>query len=289
MVGAKFPLPIQNRLLGFGSMYTNVPANATSYLFPTDQGGEGMRSSFLAVESMDANYLVTHTGLLSNLMAYVTAPPGVGQTFVYTVRVNGTPTTITCTIAGAVNRLGSDLVNTAKVVVGDRITVQVVASVTATATKHYTCINFGVYAYRIPIEHVNFTSVSTTIGANVTGYITSHNLALGYFGGYTTTETIGDYGKLISRKGTLKNLVVLAGAAPGAAQTFVYTIRVNAINTAMIVTLSGAAQVTGTDIVNVAQVDPGDRISLRVVTSVAATVATHAASFDFEEGDYRAG
>lgn len=288
MFGPRFPLPELKERILYNSGNITIAAASTAYPYCIDQGGEHNSATISAVEGAVAvNYLVTRGGLLKNLVAAVDAAPGAGETYTYTVRVNGAPTAITCQIAGA-GLANSDLVNTARVVVGDRVTVQVVTSAAASVTLHNVAIEVAHPSKRIPYERINFTSYATTVPANTTRYISSLGRAP-LAGSMDAIEMRWPNYYLNARKGTLKNFVALASVAAGAAQSFVYTMRVNGVNSALTVTVSGAAQVTGMDTTNVVQIDPGDRITLQVVTSAGAAVATHAASFDFEEGDYRAG
>lgn len=280
----KFPLPVLKEKIVFATGTSTVAAGSTVYIYSNDQGGEGSGQSNASETIIIVNYLVARSGFLKNLVACSRTAPGVGQTFTYTVRINGVATSITCQIAGATAVTASDLVNTAKVTVGDRVTVELVTSAGAGVIQHHIAILLETLSTWGHYEHQNFSSGTSTVAVNTTTYLAP--IFRSTFGGFISVEV---YRSIVVRKGTLKNLIVLAGAAPGAGETFVYTVRVNGVNTAMTVTLSGAAQLTGTDVVNVVQIDAGDRITLKCVTSAAAAVTTHAASFDFEEGDYRAG
>lgn len=286
MFGAMFPLPVLSEKITWRSSNA-VAAGATRYPDCYDQGGE-INGGDYASEILSTVFLVTRGGLIGNLVAHSAVVPGVGQSFTYTVLVNGVPTVITCTTSGGVLLNSSDLVNTAHVVIGDRVTVQVVVSAGGAVTGHAMSIMKQSPSTRKPYERTNYNSQQTTIPANSTRYIGSAH-RIGHYGGALASETWPSIAYLATRKGSLRNLVALAVAAPGAGETFVYTVRVNYVNTTVIVTLSGAAQITGTDLANVAQVDVGDRITLQVVTSLGAAVTAHAAAFDFEEGDYRAG
>lgn len=285
MFGMKFPLPVLSEKILYST--TAFLANTTGYLLACDQGGESYGSNNVSEAVVSVNYLVTRAGLLKNLVVRAQSAPGGGQTYIYTIRINGVPTGITCTLT-EVTVNGSDLVNTAEVVIGDRVTLQLITSLGAAIDRHIATLELDSPSTRKPYEHTTFSSGTSTVPVNITRFLASLCRAP-TAGGNTIYEVEVTNIYLCPRKGSLKNLVALAGSAPGLGETFVYTVRVNGVATAMTVTLSGAAQVTGTDIVNVVQVDPSDRITLRVITSLAASVATHAASFDFEEGDYRAG
>lgn len=292
MTGMQFPLPTLKENVLFATNNGSPPAGSTRYLYFTDQaGGGGMYSTNSATEGTPlCNYLVTRSSLLRNLCVCVQAVPGTNQRFVYTVRVNGVATAITVTISGAAAYSGNDLVNTAHVVVGDRVTVEVVTSATATATTHTAALEVDFPSTRTSFDRVGFGTGTATIAVNTTRYIYENHRAPSYDAASSSlSEVVTSLRHNVARKSSLKNLIVLAGSAPGAGETFIYTVRVNAVNTSMTVTLSGAAQVTGTDTANVVQVDAGSYITLSVKTSSGAAVTAHAASFDLEEGDYRAG
>lgn len=289
MFGVKFPLPVLSEKIVYVTYTHNPPAGSTVYIACLDQVGEDSTlGNYNASETSSVvNYLVVRSGLLKNLVVRTGAVAGAGQTFVYIVRVNGANTAITCTISGAVAVTASDLINTAEVIVGDRITIQAVISAAASATQHSASLAMDTPSTRRPYEHIWFNS-GATIPTNVTKYLGSL-FRMGAAGGYDSVDTSIYVNHLVTRKGTLKNFVVLASSVAGVGQTFVYTVEINGVPTAMTVTLSGNAQLTGTDIVNIIQVDPSNRITVKVVTSNGAAVATHVVSFDFEEGDYRAG
>lgn len=287
MFSMKFPLPVLSESIMFGCRGLLFPTNTTGYLTYADQG-EALLTSYSASEAIvTVNYLVTRSGLLRNLVVRTNDPPGLGQTYTFTVRINGAPTTITCQISGAVDRGASDLVNTAEVVIGDRVTIELVSSNGASGTYLVASLGAETPSTRKPYEHQSFTT-STTVGAGLTRYLISV-FRMGSYGTVATTiETATDGIHPISRKGTIKNFIVLSGSVPGAGQSFTYNLRINGINV-LTITLSGAVTFTDMNTTNVVQVDAGDRVTLQLITSAGAAVTTHEASYDFEEGDYRAG
>lgn len=291
MFGAKFPLPVMREKIVFSTGGFNVAAATTTYINICDQSGELTGGVAATETSLYNNYLVTRSGLLQNLVAHSSTVPGVGKTYTYTVLVNGIASALTCTISGGASRDASNLINIVNLGVGDRITLQIVTSAGATVNSHAALLQFAHSSLKIPFEHITFSTSSVNIPANTTGYISSiyRNASVAGNYGSVASELVQRLLCLVTRKGILSNLVVLATVAPGAGQTFVYTVRVNSINTAITVTLSGAVQITGADATDRVVVNVGDRIGLEVVTSAAATSTTHIASFDFEEGDYRAG
>jgi len=80
--------------------------------------------------------VVPHAGIISRLNCYSQVPPGVGESFTYTLFVNGAVTVLTCVIAGAVAQYAEDLVNEVPVQRGNRIVIQVQTTGAAVATVH---------------------------------------------------------------------------------------------------------------------------------------------------------
>lgn len=69
--------------------------------------------------------LVARAGTLSQFYVNLTAAPGGGKSLAFKIYVNGAGTNIGFTISGA-NTTGSDLVNTAAVVAGDRVDIEMI-------------------------------------------------------------------------------------------------------------------------------------------------------------------
>ena len=80
-----------------------------------------------------ASHLIPIDGLLRDLYASLAPAPGAGEQTVFVVIVNGAPTALTCTIAGAVAVANSDLVNVVPVNAGDTISIRVESSLNAAA------------------------------------------------------------------------------------------------------------------------------------------------------------
>lgn len=286
-LGMKFPLPTSNEKFVFSTAYNTVAANSTVYIIHERKQGEFAGNSDPSEAVVNVNLIVLRAGVMRNLVAHSSVAPGAGNSFVYTVRVNQVPTALTCTISGAVALDANDLINTAEVVAGDRVTIQLVTSLAAAVTGHSADIQINFPTTRIPFEGIVYSGGSTTIAAGVTRYLCSAYMRGG--GGDLSTLNDPCVIYLCVRKGSLKTLVALAGAPPGVGQTFIYMVMVNGVASTLTATIGGAAAVTAMDATDVVQIDPGDRVVLRVVSSGGAAVTVHAAALDFEEGDYRAG
>lgn len=285
MLGNAFPLPLRLKKVTYKTGYLGG-GGVTAYMSCKQEGGEAFGISYAAETRPIAKYIVLIKGTIKNLRVACGAAPGAGDTYTFTVRVNGAATTLTATISGA-ELSASDLVNEIDVAVGDLVTIQVITSATATNTQVAASFCHIYYSLNHK-EYANFNDNNSNIPAGTTCYLTSEHLSMDTNSSYVGASTWPTTQYLCIRKGTFRLLNVIAEAAPGAGETFEYTLCVNGVATALTVTLSGAAEVNGMDTTNVIQVDVGDRVNLKVVTSGAATACMHMACLLFEEGDYRA-
>ena len=108
--------PTYDKIFQFGCIDL-VNANATSYLFPGAADGY----------SEEATIRAPHSGTLRNLYIQQRVASGAsGRTDIYTVRVNATNTSITCTLDNATQ--GSDTTHNASISAGDRISIKIVSN-----------------------------------------------------------------------------------------------------------------------------------------------------------------
>lgn len=82
--------------------------------------------------------------------------------------------------------------------------------------------------------------------------------------------------------GTLRNLRMQAGSAPGVGETFTYTLRKNTADTALTATTSGGSASASNDVTHSVSVTAGDILSLKVVTSSGAAVTYHTAACELD-------
>lgn len=68
--------------------------------------------------------------------------PGAGETYTYTLMLNGLPQAMTCQTAGAAAVESFDFQNPVAVVIGDLISVRVVTSLNAAVTVHASSLRF---------------------------------------------------------------------------------------------------------------------------------------------------
>ena len=80
------------------------------------------------------------SGILRNMYNKAEGAPGVGDTYGYALYLNGLITALVSQTAGAVDTESSDLVNALAVAAGDLVSVEIIISVTAAATRHITTL-----------------------------------------------------------------------------------------------------------------------------------------------------
>ena len=105
-----------DKLFQFGCLGAITP-NGTSYLAP----GNG------ATQANEIKARVPRPGILKNLYVWQRVASGLaGRTDIYTVRVNGVDTTITCTLNNAIT--GSDITHSKLVAAGGQISIKLVSN-----------------------------------------------------------------------------------------------------------------------------------------------------------------
>ena len=109
-----------------GSSTGSSVVNSTLYMHPS-----GSPLHTVAREIRARCYICT-AGVLRHLRAHCHDPPGAGETFDYTLRLNGAPSALTCQTVNP-NTESSDLVNAVAIVPGDYITIEIVSSALAAA------------------------------------------------------------------------------------------------------------------------------------------------------------
>lgn len=110
---------LTGRPLGFSTGATASTSNSTQYI--------GMSS----ISSTETNYytVAAPTNKIVGLVVNTTAAPGAGQTFVFTLRLGGGATALTCTVSGAVASSCSDYTHaTTSITTGTVADLQVVSS-----------------------------------------------------------------------------------------------------------------------------------------------------------------
>ena len=75
-----------------------------------------------------AECFVPTNGVLRNLMVHAHNPPGAGETYTFTLMLNGNATILEAVIAGAVDMEAFDLVNAVAIAQGDNICMRAISS-----------------------------------------------------------------------------------------------------------------------------------------------------------------
>ena len=97
---------------------------------------------------------------------------------------------------------------------------------------------------------------------------------------YTANANWNRVEQVVATAMVLRHLWAHCSASPGAGETYTYTLMVNNIATALTCQTAGAVARQSQDLVNMVAVVPGDRISIRLVTSINAVVAYHSAALE---------
>ena len=119
----------------------------------------------------------------------------------------------------------------------------------------------------------NYTSMITFNGLTLAGNNTYYSMPPT---GWQTTDA-NQASSPVPFSCTISKLYVDASSAPGAGQTFILTLQKNEGDTALTVTISGTNK-TGNDSANSVSLVAGDRIQMKLVTSLAAAASDVKAS-----------
>lgn len=139
-----------------------------------------------------------------------------------------------------------------------------------TGTLNSTTFLRGDGAFSTITKAAFVTHSSGTVAAGATVYFSAY--------GNSATETQVSF--VCPVAGTIRNLYASADAAPGAAQTFTYTVRKGAADTAVTCQTSGGAATASNDTTHSATVAAGDLLTVKLVTSAGAAVQRHTAAFE---------
>jgi hypothetical protein len=111
-------------------------------------------------------------------------------------------------------------------------------------------------------------SNNATVATNTTLYYP----VIGTIATQSTTDVAAGTRSLVAKAGTVKNLYVVIGAAPGGTKTNSYTIMKNGVAAAVTCSITGAA-VTCNDTANSFSVVAGDELGIKIVTPAGGTIA----------------
>lgn len=229
----------------FSGMYNLLSTGDTEYNMVTGGGGWTTTESSMY-------QIVSTGGSFKNLRVKLDGGPGGGASYAFTLMQNGSPTSLTCTIADTATT-GSDTSNTVNVSAGDYLTIRCVPSGGPAARNAYWTFMFTGSTSK---ESLIMGGYPDAIAQNATEY----NFLTR---GYVWTGTEANYYQIVSTAGTLKNLYVKLQNTPNADTTF--TLRKNGADTSLTVTLNSSA--TGSDTAHTVSVAAGDKINLKYSTA----------------------
>ena len=127
------------------------------------------------------------------------------------------------------------------------------------------------------VQEWSFGNGQNTISNSATTYVYTHTHDRT---GNTATES-STY-RMISVAGTISNMNINVSAAPGNAKSFLVTLRLNAADTALTCTVTGAATTTCADTTHSVSVVPGDLVDLTVVPSGTPSAGTFTGTMRFD-------
>jgi len=90
----------------------------------------------------NAEVPIPENGIIEAMYAHSSVPPGAGETYDYTLILNGAPQAMTIQIAGAVDQDGNNELNPIVVALGDLICIQCTTSLNAAISGHSASLRF---------------------------------------------------------------------------------------------------------------------------------------------------
>jgi len=199
--------------------------NNTATRFYPPHGNEGSGNT---TEAVGSETLIPTGGSFKNLRI-VKSDPGVGNTFVWTLRKNSADTALTCTITSG-NTGCTDTSNSVTVAAGDAVSLSFTQTGTPTAST-------GRYA----VTFVSDTEGEFILAASNTGNVS--NAASVYDlvhmhenSAWNATETSADQ---LAQIMTIKAIYVELNASPGAGTSYTFNLRQNASSPGLSCQVSG--------------------------------------------------
>lgn len=193
--------------------------------------------------------IVTTPGALSKLTVELSAAPGAGTSYTFTLMLNNVATALTTTIADA-NSTGQSA-GSVNVVAGDRVCIQsTYAGAPGTPTARWSILFTG-----------NTAKHSLILGRTGTdnGATVYSPLSQGREIDYATEAEVY---QIIPTSGKIKNLYVSLSTDPGVApDAYRFTLRVNGVSSTLTCTVV-ADDTTGNDTLHEVAVAAGDRVNL---------------------------
>jgi len=194
--------------------------------------------------------IIAKAGNLSNLRLNISAAPGEGKSFTYTVYKNGVATLLTAAISNT--NTTATCSEEISVAAGDTISLQIVPYGTPTASTVTT------FACNFSTTTNNTLLMGTSGAANIS--VNSFAAVKGRVPGVTTENTNE---LLIPCDGVISDFYLKSHIASGAEKTVTYTVRKNGVNTTLLISLTGASDKTGNDTIHSFSVSAGDTVCIQ--------------------------
>jgi len=233
--------------------------DATKFYPIQGLAGEGIEDRFLLYSST--------AGTMGALRVEVTNAPGAGNSWTFTVNNNTSPTACACTISDSATSCNDT--DTFAVVATDKISLDPSSTGTPTATGAQWSVIFNGTTSAESIY--GNTTQATDLSATATQYV-----AFAGAGVPTTTEFNAE--TLAPTSGTIKNLYVRLGTAPGAGSTRVFTLQEDNSPQTLTCTVSGTNK-TCTDVSNSFTIATGNSFCLMSVPDAGTAPVAGVAQF----------
>lgn len=231
--------------------YQVIPGRGTSALGSSAGTRYAPLYSANAWTNTEANIqqLTSAPGTLSYLHVKLAPAPGAGKSWTFTVMVNGAPSSLACTISDTETE-GEDTANTATLAPGDAVSLKATFSGSPPdCYSRWACIFTG------DGERVSILPGGTATNSRTE---TRYN----QLAGVCPFDTM-HRGEAIPTAGVLRDLYIKLSGAPGAGDSFVFTVMVNEVPSSLACTISGGVDTTGHNTKDAVVVALGDIVELR--------------------------
>jgi hypothetical protein len=216
----------------------------------TNYAGFGNAVTAGAVENV-VSCIISTSGTLDRLYVNMSAAPGAGKSFTFTIFKNGASTGVTCQVSTAALN-SSDLSNSITVVAGDLISIQSVPSGAPSTTTAKISMR---WAPTIDGESLQFCIDTTALSSSAARYLNVNGNSIN-----SATET--DFENLAPTIFVAKKLQVAHLIAPGGTASRNYIFRANETSPSGTLTATIAnTNTTASDIVNGYTTVAGDRLA----------------------------
>lgn len=226
---------------------------------------DNLQSSWSSTETNRRN-VIAIAGTLSKLSIQLSTNPGAGNTWEFTLMQNGTATNLDCVI-GNTDTACQDVAHTITVAAGDGLSLRAISSKTLSGF--------------IAKWNLNFASTTAAETPWMNSNTVAGNAVFNGINGVNNNEvTQADVKSIIAVPGTVKNLYVTLGAAPGAGTSRTITVQKGGISQTLACTVSDA-NTTCSDTSNSFSVVAGDWVTTTQTTSGAPSASTSGEGLDF--------